>query len=183
MRNSSGSGCTGGTGRRRTSRIPTRASRRTGHVVAQSSDNRRWIVVPIQADQPVAYHLFDRPQRAVRELFSVAPDLAGAPLRPMHPLTLRSRDGLELVSYLTLPADRRPRLRPAKPLPIVLFVHGGPWWRGYLGVNADAPVARQPRLRGARGQLSAVRPGTARAFVNAGDTEWGGKMHDDLIDA
>ena len=39
----------------------------------------------------------------------------------------RARDGLELVSYLTLPAGARPQ--PTAPLPMVLLVHGGPWAR------------------------------------------------------
>ena len=42
-------------------------------------------------------------------------------------------------------------------------------------------MARQPRLRGLsinyRGST-----GFGKAFVNAADREWGGRMHDDLID-
>ena len=150
-------------------------------IVAQSADNRRWIVVPTHSDQPSAYCLFDRPQRSLRELFSSRPELASAPLRPMHPLTLRSRDGLELVSYLTFPATVEGS-RPAKPLPMVLLVHGGPWWRHSYGFNSDHQwlanrgyAVLDVNFRGSTG--------FGKAFVNAGDLEWGGKMHDDLIDA
>ena len=151
-------------------------------VVAESADNQRWIVVPVRADAPTAYYLFDREQQSVRELFSSRPELAGAPLRPMHPLTLRSRDGLELVSYLTLPEAAGKGPRPAKPLPMVLLVHGGPWWRHSFGFNPDHQwlanrgyAVLDVNFRGSTG--------FGKAFVNAGDLEWGRKMQDDLIDA
>ena len=46
------------------------------------------------------------------------------------------RDGLELVSYLTLPADIEGD-RPPRPLPMVLIVHGGPWGRDIYGYRRD----------------------------------------------
>ena len=62
---------------------------------------------------------------------------------------------------------------PAKDLPMVLYVHGGPWARDSWGYNPDAPVARQPRLRGAPASTSAARPASARSSCNAGDQQWG----------
>jgi dipeptidyl aminopeptidase/acylaminoacyl peptidase len=54
----------------------------------------------------------------------------------MHPAIIKSRDGLDLVSYLSLPADSDAQGtgRPDKPLPMVLLVHGGPWARDGWGV-------------------------------------------------
>ena len=151
-------------------------------VVAKTPDNRLWLVARNEADDPTRYYLFDRSRQAVRDLFSTFPTLAARPLRPMHPVIVRSRDGLDLVSYLTLPAAADADPRPATPLPMVLLVHGGPWarrtydfspehqWlanRGYAVLDVNF-----------RGSI-----GLGKAFVNAGDLEWGGKMHDDLIDA
>jgi dipeptidyl aminopeptidase/acylaminoacyl peptidase len=99
----------------------------------------------------------------------------------MHPLEIRSRDGLTLVSYLTLPPGTCGD-RPASPVPMVLLVHGGPWARDGYGFN------RMHQLLANRGYavLSVNFRGSTgfgKAFVNAANLEWGAKMHDDLIDA
>ena len=54
----------------------------------------------------------------------------------MKPVTIKSRDGLDLVSYLTLPAGAD-----GKNLPMVLDVHGGPWARDTWGIATAAAVA------------------------------------------
>jgi dipeptidyl aminopeptidase/acylaminoacyl peptidase len=151
-------------------------------IASQSVDNKRWLVESSRAEEPGRYYLFDRTARSVEELFSTRPELAEAPLQPMHPVVLRSRDQLELVSYLTLPETGSDGTRPRSPLPMVLLVHGGPWWRSVYDFNslhqwlADRGYAvLDVNFRGSTG--------FGKAFVNAGDREWGGKMHDDLVDA
>jgi dipeptidyl aminopeptidase/acylaminoacyl peptidase len=99
----------------------------------------------------------------------------------MHPLEIPSRDGLTLVRYLTLPPGSD-GAKPMAPLPMVLLVHGGPWARDGYGFN------RMHQLLANRGYavLSVNFRGSTgfgKAFVNAGNLEWGAKMHDDLIDA
>jgi dipeptidyl aminopeptidase/acylaminoacyl peptidase len=102
----------------------------------------------------------------------------------MHPFVIPSRDGLNLVSYYTLPlgSDSDDDGIPDAPLPAVLAVHGGPWGRDVWGYNA------QHQWLANRGYavLSVnfrASTGFGKAFVNAGNREWGHKMHDDLIDA
>jgi len=95
----------------------------------------------------------------------------------MKPVTIKSRDGLELVSYLTVPPGKEP-----KNLPAVLFVHGGPWGRDVWGYH---PYHQWLANRG-YAVLSVNYRGSAgfgKKFLHAGDREWAGKMHDDLIDA
>jgi hypothetical protein len=96
---------------------------------SRTKDNRLWIVSRRDATIPGAYHLYDRTARKLTPLFSSRPELEGKPLVPMHPVEIKARDGLTLVSYLTLPAgtDVGGRGRPARPVPMVLLVHGGPW--------------------------------------------------------
>jgi len=103
----------------------------------------------------------------------------------MHPVVIKSRDGLDLVSYYTLPIgthadDGVPR--PRKPLPMVLEVHGGPWGRDNWGFN---PTHQLMANRGYAVMSVNFRgsTGMGKAFINASNMEWGGKMHDDLIDA
>jgi dipeptidyl aminopeptidase/acylaminoacyl peptidase len=94
----------------------------------------------------------------------------------MKPVVIKSRDGKDLVSYLTLPPNA------AGPVPTVLFVHGGPWARDYWGLNSShqwlASRGYAVLSVNYRGSV-----GFGKAFVNAGDKEWAAKMHDDLLDA
>jgi len=98
-------------------------------------------------------------------------------LRPMEPVVIRARDGLELNSYLTLPSRGAQAA-----LPMVLAIHGGPYWRdswGFSGTHqflANRGYAvLSVNFRGSTG--------FGKRFVTAADKEWGGRMHDDLIDA
>ena len=150
-------------------------------VTSQTEDDTRWVVVGDSGDGPAVYWLFDRSGRRLTRLFTSHPQLGRYALAPMHGHIVRSRDGLDLVSYLTLPAGERGP-RPARPLPMVLYVHGGPWLRDSYGFNphhqwlADRGYAvLSVNFRGSTG--------FGKAFLNAGDLEWGRKMHDDLIDA
>jgi dipeptidyl aminopeptidase/acylaminoacyl peptidase len=106
-------------------------------VQSQTDDNRRWIVMAHKAEQPATYYLLDRDERSLTELFRARPALAHYRLAPMHSVQSKSRDGLDLVSYLTLPADIKGE-RPSKPFPMVLIVHGGPWFRDSYGYRGDA---------------------------------------------
>ncbi|HEY5854532.1 MAG TPA: S9 family peptidase [Aldersonia sp.] len=149
-----------------------------------SLDNSQWIVAFLLDDGPVRYYRYDRNTKQAHYLFSSRDDLAGYPLVKMHDVIIESRDGLPLVGYLSLPAtsDRDGDDRPDRPVPLVLDVHGGPWFRDEWGFNpnhqwlADRGYAvLSVNYRGSTG--------FGKAFVNAADGEWAGKMHDDLIDA
>jgi dipeptidyl aminopeptidase/acylaminoacyl peptidase len=102
----------------------------------------------------------------------------------MHPVVIKSRDGLELVSYLTLPKGADPDNigRPKAPLPLVLLVHGGPWGRDSWGYDAEHQLLAN---RGYAVLSVNYRgsTGIGKEFLNAGNKEWARKMHDDLVDA
>ncbi len=93
-------------------------------VVSRSRDLKTWVVAAGGDVTPDRYYLYDRPTKALTPLFASRPDLEKYRLAAMKPVTVKSRDGLELVCYLTLPAGVEP-----KNLPMVLQVHGGPWSR------------------------------------------------------
>jgi dipeptidyl aminopeptidase/acylaminoacyl peptidase len=140
----------------------------------------KWTVATDNSKEASATWLYDRKAKSLTKLFDSRPELAGAPLAEMRPVELRSRDGKALPSYLTLPAGTG--AKPAAPLPMVLFVHGGPWARdsygfdGYSQFLANRGYAvLQVNFRGSTG--------FGKGFTNAGNGEWGKKMHDDLIDA
>jgi dienelactone hydrolase len=150
-------------------------------IVSRTEDDARWTVAGDSPEQPSVYYLFDRGERRLTRLFSARPQLERHTLVPMHGHVVRSRDGLDLVSYLTLPpGERGPR--PTRPLPMVLSVHGGPWARDAYGYDSE----HQWLANRGYAVLSVNYRGSSgfgKAFVNAGDMEWGGRMHDDLIDA
>ena len=148
---------------------------------SQSADNTRWVVTAYSAERAVTYFLYDRRCGAVTELFSSRPELEAHRLASMHGHVIKARDGLDLVSYLTLPADE-PQVRPRAPLPMVLVVHGGPWGRDIYTYRGD----HQWLANRGYAVLSVnyrASTGFGKAFVHAGAREHAGKMHDDLIDA
>jgi len=153
-------------------------------IVSTSLDDRKWLVGFVMDDGPVRYYFYDRDTKEPKFLFSNRKDLEGQPLQKMHPVVIDARDGLKLVSYLTLPPGSDPNNtgRPDKPLPLVLDVHGGPWARDDWGFNPEH------QLWANRGYavLSVNYRGSTgfgKNFANAANKEWAGKMHDDLLDA
>ena len=158
-------------------------------VPSRTNDDSKWIVVVNDPVHVTTSYLYDRSNGKLTKLFDHRPDLAGAPLRPMKPVEIRTRDGLTLVGYLTLPVaskatqgDGSANLRPAKPVPLVLDVHGGPWARDSYGFN---PEHQWLANRGYAVLSVNYRGSTGfgKSFINAGDHEWAGKMHNDLLDA
>ena len=152
--------------------------------VSVTKDTGLWIVSRNDATAPGVFMVYDRGAKTLTDLFTARPELVGKPLVPMHPLELKSRDGLTLVSYLTLPAgsDADANGRPEQPVPMVLLVHGGPWGRDGYGFNG----MHQWLANRGYAVLSVnfrASTGFGKAFIRAGDKEWAGKMHDDLIDA
>ncbi len=120
----------------------------------------------------------------MKELYVGRPELVGAPLVPMHPVEITSRDGMTLPSYLTLPksADANNDGKADKAVPMVLFVHGGPWARDGYGFNSyhqwmanRGYAVLSVNFRGSTG--------FGKNFISAGNLEWGRKMQDDLTDA
>ena len=154
-------------------------------VNTRTLDDKTWIVAYSAAESPVEYYRYDRGDGGkLTKLFSGRPALEGKPLVPMWPREIASRDGKTLVSYLTLPmhADGDHDGKADKPVPLVLLVHGGPWGRDSYGYSAyDQWLAN--RGYAVLGVNFRGSTGFGKAFTNAGDGEWAGKMHDDLIDA
>ncbi len=148
------------------------------HIGHGDLEDRWWLVSYVVDDGPVQYYLYERATRRSTFLFTQRPKLEGLPLVPIRPVTFTARDGLTLHGYLTLPdtADS-----PPQSLPTVLLVHGGPWARDHWGFN---PMAQWLANRGYAVLQVNYRGSTGygKKFLNAGNREWAGKMHDDLID-
>ncbi len=142
----------------------------------EDADERSWIVSFDDDRDPGATFLFDRTSGAAEFLYRSRPWLDPVTLAPMTPVTIPSRDGLDLHSYLTLPVGSS-----GAGLPLVVFVHGGPWARDAWGYDPTVQflanrgyAVLQVNYRGSTG--------FGKHFMHAAEREFAGKMHDDLID-
>ncbi|MFH8562225.1 alpha/beta hydrolase family protein [Streptomyces sp. NPDC017988] len=150
-----------------------------GDLGALSCDasGQRWVAAFTHDRDPGATYLYDHSTGRSRLLHRPYPDLDPAVLAPMTPVTIPARDGLRLPAYLTLPVGADP-----VGLPLVLLVHGGPWFRDSWGFNPAVQLLAnrgyavlQVNFRGSTGY--------GKAFLKAGIGELSGAMHDDLVDA
>ena len=152
-------------------------------ITSRTDADDKWLLAVDRVTSPPAAFLFDRASKRLTQLYVTRPELEGAPLQPMQALELKTRDGLAMVSYLTLPVASEASAdgKPQRAVPMVLMVHGGPWGRddyGYDGYHqwlANRGYAvLSVNFRGSTG--------FGKNFINAGNMEWGRKMHDDLLD-
>jgi dipeptidyl aminopeptidase/acylaminoacyl peptidase len=146
-------------------------------IVNRTEADDIWLVGYTSDRAPGRFYRWDRKAKQGTFLFTSQPKLDGLRLAEVKPVVIPTRDGLKMNSYLTLPVGIAP-----KNLSLVLFPHGGPWardqWRfdSYAQWLANRGYAvLQPNFRGSTGY--------GKSFLNAGNKQWGLKMHDDLIDA
>jgi len=159
-------------------------------VTSRTLDDSQWTVAYILDNGPVKFYRYIRSGGSENEkekmvfLFNNRDDLADYPLVKMHDRVIKSRDSMDLVSYLSLPPGTDPDNDgvPNEPVPMVLNVHGGPWARDGWGLNSyhqwlanRGYAVLSVNYRGSTG--------FGKDFINAANAEWSGKMHDDLIDA
>ena len=152
-------------------------------IVSRALDDQTWIVQYLVDDGPARFYLYDRRQRSACFLFSDRSELERRPLVKMHPVVIRSRDGLDLMAYYSLPhgSDSHGDGIPDQPLPLVFIPHGGPWGRDTWGYNAlhqwlanRGYAVLCVNFRGSRG--------FGKAFLNAGDRRWD-RIVEDQVDA
>jgi dipeptidyl aminopeptidase/acylaminoacyl peptidase len=146
-------------------------------VDSQDLANRLW-TVSYQTDlAPPAHYLYDRSRKQLALISADHRQLEQFKLLPMQVVTIRARDGMQLLSYLTLPAAGA-----QKKLPMVLFVHGGPWYRDEWGYAPSVQLLAnrgyavlQVQYRGSEG--------LGKRYLNAGNHQMGLGTDDDLADA
>jgi len=146
-------------------------------LVSRDNSDTLWLVAFTNDTGPVPFYLYDRRRREGRFLFDHQPELSRYELAPMEPFSYTARDGVVIHGYATFPPGAG-----RAGLPMVLNVHGGPWARDAWGFDPTAQwlanrgyLCVQVNFRGSTGY--------GKAFVNAGDKQWGAAMQDDLTDA
>ncbi|SEB21211.1 Dipeptidyl aminopeptidase/acylaminoacyl peptidase [Paenibacillus sp. 276b] len=122
------------------------------------------------------YYFYDSKTGKLDKLADAAPWIDESKMSDVKPITYKSRDGLTLHGYLTLPQGAE-----ASQLPLVVVPHGGPWARDSWGFNPEIQflasrgyAVLQVNFRGSTGY--------GKEFLDAGNKEWGKAMQDDLTD-
>ena len=148
-------------------------------ITSHTRDGGKAVVLVESDTDPGQFFLYDAEARKLTFLLARRPWIKPEQMAPMEPVLLKARDGLPLHGYLTRP----PGKSDAKHLPLVVFVHGGPYYiRDAWGYDPDVQALAsrgyavlQVNYRGSGGY--------GDAFVRAGFRQWGGTMQDDVTDA
>ena len=145
-------------------------------VISRDRADHSWIVAENRSDGPLRFYLYHRDRKQAEFLFTPQPQFEHYKMRPLKAVLIPARDGLGLVGYLTLPAGTE-----ARNLPLILYPHGGPWARDDWGFDPFTQwlanrgyVVLQVNFRGSTG--------FGKAFLNAGNRQFGLGMEDDMID-
>jgi len=145
-------------------------------VAAHDKAEEKFIVVANNDRTPGSRYLFEKKSGQLTKLVDVAPWLKEQQLAPMKAIDFKTRDGLTIHGYLTLPLGRGP-----KNLPVVVNPHGGPWARDSWGYNPEVQFLAnrgyamlQVNFRGSTGY--------GRKFWESSFKQWGKTMQDDISD-
>ena len=141
---------------------------------SMTTDEQLVMVTAYSDRDPGTRYLFDRRTKKLSLEYISREDLPREHMAAMQPIHYKSSDGLDIPAYLTLPKGV-----PAKALPLVVVPHGGPWARDSWGFNNMAQflanrgyAVLQPNFRASTGY--------GKAFLNAGNNQWGDLMQDDI---
>ncbi len=154
-------------------------------VISSTLDFNTWIVTLDNGDQPPVYYIYDRQNQKATYLFHMFESLKDYGFAKTYAKIFKARDGMELVSYLTLPKDVDQGGDVLKSVPMILFVHGGPKARDVFEYDRTWAYRQWMANRGYAVLQVNYRGsyGLGKTYMNAGNGEYAEKMHDDLIDA
>ncbi|MDD5016794.1 MAG: S9 family peptidase [Eubacteriales bacterium] len=146
-------------------------------IVGSSEEDEYWLVSYISDTQQPDYYIYDMETHELEFLYNADPELEEYEFASMEPFSYTASDGLKIEGYVTFPVGIG-----REDLPTVVLVHGGPTARDTWGYNSEAQflanrgyVVIQVNFRGSTGY--------GKEFIHAGDKEWGGMMHQDILDA
>jgi dipeptidyl aminopeptidase/acylaminoacyl peptidase len=153
-------------------------------IISRSDDDRFWIIRYRLSHKPTAFYLYDSSDQSAKFLFIATPQLEKLTLSRLHPYVVTTDDGFDLVSYYMLPpwTDPDEDGLPDAPVPVVVLVHGGP--SDERALFAFGSILHWLANRGYGVMYVNFRgsAGFGKAYMNAQAMEWGGRMHQDILD-
>jgi dipeptidyl aminopeptidase/acylaminoacyl peptidase len=145
-------------------------------LTSTTKDETKFIVRTYSDRSLGAFYFYDSSTDQLTKLADVSPWLEENQLCEVKPITYKTRDGLTIHGYLTLPKGVA-----AEKLPVVVNPHGGPWARDVWTFNPEVQflanrgyAVLQMNFRGSTGY--------GRQFWEASFGQWGLKMQDDVTD-
>ena len=149
-----------------------------GYEIAATStddDEERWILRTYSDRSLGSYYLYERSTDHVEKICDISDWLDEDDMAIMKPIKYKSRDGLDINGYLSIPKGATANL------PIIVHPHGGPWVRDSWGYNPAIQLLTsrgygvfQMNYRGSTGY--------GKSFWKKGFKQWGKKMQDDITD-
>ncbi len=153
-----------------------------GYEIAITGENKdeNIFIVRTYSDKSLgAYYIYDKNNEKVEKIADVSPWLDEKEMANQLPIEYKSRDGLTIHGYLTLPKGYT--IETAENLPVVVNPHGGPWARDSWGFNPELQflanrgfAVLQMNFRGSTGY--------GRKFWEMSFKKWGQEMQDDVTD-
>ncbi|VDL71614.1 unnamed protein product [Nippostrongylus brasiliensis] len=167
-------------------------------IISMSLDMTTWLVTFLSSDHPYEVFLYRSWVKSAEFLFNTQPELEPFKLNQQIGFDFKTRDDMVLQAYLSLPPNAALRtahdvpsadrgyaelgMLPVEPQKLVVVVHGGPKARDHYGYSATNAwltnrgyAVLQVNFRGS--------VGFGKRLTNAGDGEWGRKMHYDILDS
>lgn len=146
------------------------------YLTSTDDDESMYIVRTMSDRTRGSYYLYEVAADKLTKIVDVSPWLKEENMAKMKPITYKSRDGLTIHGYLTLPVGVE-----AKNLPVVVNPHGGPWARDVWGFNPEVQFLAN---RGYAVLQMNFRGSTSygRAFWEASFKQWGQAMQNDISD-
>lgn len=144
-------------------------------IISRDQNDQRWVIQLEKDVLPPTFILYHTETGAREVLVKENEEIEHYSLCQIKPIHFMARDGMKISAYLTMPSMKE------SPSPAVILVHGGPWSRDVWKYD---PLVQWLANRGMavlqinfRGSI-----GYGKTYLNAGDREWGRKMHTDLLD-
>ncbi|KAK6745073.1 hypothetical protein RB195_011653 [Necator americanus] len=167
-------------------------------ILSLSLDMTMWLVTYLSSDKPDEVFLYRSWLKTAEFLFNVLPELEQYKLNKQVGFDFKTRDDMVLQAYISLPPEaplRSPKdvpkadhgyaklgMLPVEPQKMIVLVHGGPNSRDHYGfsprnawLTSRGYAVLQVNFRGSEG--------FGKRLTNAGDGEWGRKMHFDILDS
>ena len=141
------------------------------------SEDARFASVMVYGDvNPGEYYIYDDAKKSLSAPIKIRPGIDPNHAAVTEPLVFKARDGLEIHGWITLPNN------PSGKMPMVVIPHGGPYGvvdRWYFDHESQLLASRgyavlRVNFRGSGGY--------GQDLIDAGLSEWGGKMITDVTD-
>ena len=144
----------------------------------RSEDENVYMVIVTSDKIQGEYYTYNVSEDKVKLIYKLLPHLKETDMAPMKPIKFKSRDGLTIYGYITLPTAALE----GKKVPLIVMPHGGP-----QGVRDSWGFVKENQLFASRGYATLnvnfrISGGYGKEFMSAGYNQIGRKAMDDVED-